>query len=69
MWCQKIVSAITIIRYKSVRYIGVFLWELDRDLAGSTKKCPLQQGVSYNNMSAIDRLTLYIRIIRVQAWS
>ena len=49
MWCQCIVSAVTIVRYKIVHYIGVFLWEFDRDSAGSTKKCPLY------SMSAIDR--------------
>ena len=31
-------SAIAIIRYKRVRYIGVFLWEFDHDSAGSSKK-------------------------------
>ena len=45
----KKMSAITNVRYKSVRYIEVFLWELDRDSAGSLKRCPLY------NMSAIDR--------------
>ena len=38
---QKIVSDITSVRYESVRYIGGFLWEFDRDPAGSTRKCPL----------------------------
>ena len=40
-------SAITNIRYKSVCYIEVFLWEFDRDSVGSLKKCPLLPGVRY----------------------
>ena len=45
-----------------VRYIGFFLREFDRDLTGSTKKCPLLQ--VYYSMSVINRfdrvMLLYI---------
>ena len=37
----------TNVRYKSVRYIKVFLWEFDRDSTGSLKKCPLLPCVRY----------------------
>ena len=40
-------SAKKSVRYKSVRYIEVFLWEFDRDSVGSLKKCPLLPGVRY----------------------
>ena len=43
----KKVSAITNVLYKSVRYIGIFLWEFDRDSVGSWKKYPLLPGVRY----------------------
>ena len=47
-----------------VRYIGFFLREFDRDLTGSTKKCPLLQGVRCYSMSVINRfdrvMLLYI---------
>ena len=33
-------DGVTIAHSKSFRWIGVFLWEFDRDLTGSTKKCP-----------------------------
>ena len=36
-----------IVHYKSVHYVGVFLWEFDRDSVGSTKIFPLLQGVRY----------------------
>ena len=45
MQCQKFVSAIAIVLYKRVRYIGMFLWDFDHESAGSAKKCPLLQGV------------------------
>ena len=45
--CSKKVSAIIDVRYKSVDYIEVFLWEIDLDLAGSFKKGPLLPGVRY----------------------
>ena len=35
--CSKKVSTIVNVRSKSVRYTEVFLWEFDRDLAGSLK--------------------------------
>ena len=41
-------SAITNVRFKSVRHIGFFLWEFDRDLAGSLKKVSaITRGVRY----------------------
>ena len=40
-------SGITIARYKSVRYIGVFLREFVHNLAGFTKRCSLLKGVRY----------------------
>ena len=42
-WCSKKTN----VRYKNVRYIEGFLWEFDRDSAGSLKKCPLLPGVHY----------------------
>ena len=54
--CSKDVSVITNIRYKSVRYKEVFLWEFDRDSAGSLKRCPLY------SMSAIDRFDLFSKL-------
>ena len=45
--CSEKVSAIIDVRYKSVHYIEVFLWEFDSDLAGSLKKCPLLPGARY----------------------
>ena len=41
------VPATTNVRYKSAGYIEVFLWEFDRDPAGSFKKCPLLPRVCY----------------------
>ena len=45
--CSKKVSAITDVRYKSVRYIEVFLEQFDHDSTGSLKTCPLLPGVRY----------------------
>ena len=36
--CSKKVSAIANVRYKSVHYIEVFVWEFDRDSASPIKK-------------------------------
>ena len=46
----KTVPTVTIVSYKSFRYIGVFLREFDCDLAASTKKCPLLQSVRYRQV-------------------
>ena len=34
----------------SIHYIEDFLWEFDRDPAGSLKKCPLLPGVHYRQV-------------------
>ena len=41
--CLKKMSATTNFHYKSVRYIEVFLWELDCDSAGSVKSVRFYQ--------------------------
>ena len=46
-WCSKKLSTTTNVRYKSARSIDVFLWESDRDSAGSLNKFPLLPGVGY----------------------
>ena len=55
-------SAVAIVRYKRVRYIEVTLWEFDRDSAGSTKNCPLLQGVGYIAYPLLTGLTVIIII-------
>ena len=47
---KKAVSAIAIVHYERVRYIGVFLWEFDRHSVGSTKRCPLLQSARYRQV-------------------
>ena len=58
--CSKKVPTITNVHYKSVRYTEVFLWEFDRELVGSLKKCPLLPGVRYNRIFDQQKSTLEI---------
>ena len=46
-WFLKIVSAITSVPYKSVRYIENLLWEFDRDSTVFYKICSLKRGACY----------------------
>ena len=57
---SKKLSAITNVCYKSVRYLEVFLWELDRDSADSSKKVSTITRCPLYSMSAIDRFDCII---------
>ena len=53
--CSKKVSAIANVRYKSVHYIEIFVWEFDRDSASPIKKVSAITRCTLYSMSAIDR--------------
>ena len=50
-------SAIAIVRYKGVRYIGVFLWEFDRDSADSIQ-------TSHDSFIIIIKPNIYMYILK-----
>ena len=57
----KKVSAIITVRYKSVRYVKVFLWKFDSDSTGYLKKLSAISRCPLYSMSAIDRFVRYVR--------
>ena len=60
----KKVSALTNVRYKSVRYIEVFPWEFDRDSVNFLKKCPLLAGVRYIAFPLYIGLTVFQKFMK-----
>lgn len=57
-------STVANVRYKSVRFTEVYLWEFDLDSADSLKKCRPLPGVRY---IAIDRFDCRQKILELGA--
>ena len=49
-WCQQMMSTIITVRYKSIRYMKVFLREFDYNSVSSMKICPRLKGACYSQV-------------------